>query len=70
MGIKCALQLIVGVGMVTLFSDPMVDALTDLTDHTHESGTYRLINNGTILHYNWGSHIPIGSELLGCIGNM
>ena len=76
--IKCALQLIIGVGMVTLFSDPMVDALTDLTDHSHEKGTY-MPNNGTYMisnginlvinaasshSYNWGSHIPIGSKLL------
>lgn len=59
-GIKCALQLIIGVGLVTLFSDPMVDALTDLTDSSHKSGTY--IVNGTTHHYNYGSHIPIGSQ--------
>ena len=64
--IKCALQLIIGVGMVTLFSDPMVDALTDLTDHSHESGTYTDISDSSlpVRHYNWGSHVPIGSKLL------
>ena len=46
--LKCALQLIVGVGLVTLFSDPMVDALTDLTDTSHKGRN--------------GSHIPIGSK--------
>jgi len=63
--IKCAVQLIVGVGLVTLFSDPMVDALTDLTDDTHKKHHFHQSNTHspyTVINY--GSHIPIGSKYL------
>jgi len=53
--IKCTLQLIFGVGLVTLFSDPMVDALTDLTNPGYKGRN--------------GSHIPIGSKPFKLIGN-
>lgn len=68
--IKCFVQLVLGVGLVTLFSDPMVDALTDLTNRHYEKGTYNYTYyNGTQEvptpgHYNYGSHIPIGSKFL------
>ena len=63
MAIKCAVQLIVGVGLVTLFSDPMVDALTDLTDDTHKEHYYHQNNTGSpYTKINYGSHIPIGSK--------
>jgi len=61
--LKCALQLIIGVGLVTLFSDPMVDALTDLTDKSHKVQHFNQTETGspyTILDY--GSYIPIGSK--------
>ena len=52
---------------MTLFSDPMVDALTDLTDSSHEKQTYTCYDhesNKTVHgEVDYGSHIPIGSTL-------
>ena len=58
-------------GLVTLFSDPMVDALTDLTDDTHKKHPYNCSINGTSDfsgEVNYGSYIPIGSKLVMNIG--
>ncbi|XP_065890045.1 uncharacterized protein [Dysidea avara] len=60
--IKCAIQLILGVGMVTLFSDPMVDALTDLTDDTHKKHHFHPSKtHSPYAVIDYGSHIPIGT---------
>ena len=59
-------------GLVTLFSDPMVDALTDLTNDTHKKHPYNCSINGTskfsVGEVNYGSYIPIGSKLVMNIG--
>ena len=55
-------------GLVTLFSDPMVDALTDLTDDTHKKHSYNCSIVGTtnfsVGEVDYGSYIPIGSKLV------
>lgn len=49
--LKSCVFLLSGVGLVTIFSDPMVDSLTSLTDSTNNDF---LSSNGR-----HGQHIPI-----------
>jgi hypothetical protein len=62
--VKSAVYLIVGVGMVTVFSDPMVSALAALTDQ--QNTKYVSPGSGP---FTKGQHIPIGVNLclLSCL---
>ena len=54
-------------GLVTLFSDPMVDALTDLTNKENKKYSYNCtIPEGgySAGEIDYGSYIPIGSKLV------